>query len=216
MNLDVPIQEKLEDAIDPARAALLVIDVQNDLCRGDAQVILPRLQRLLAVSRETGVFSVYMQNTMTVDGSSQSSSEIARRKKWGMRPQVTVDGTLGQQIIEQIAPRPTDPIVRKHRMSAFHGTSLDLLLRNRRIETVICTGVATQGCVLSTAYSALARDFYVVVVEDCVASGSQECHDLSLTLMKKVLHYVVDSEQIIRIWQSEGSRLQTAGERAFV
>ena len=159
MSHPMAIRETLEDAVNPVNTALLVIDVQNDLCQQDCQAMLPRLQRLLNASRETGVFSVYIQNTMLLDGSSQSPAEIARRKKWGMRPQVTVDGTRGQCIVDQIAPRPTDPIVRKHRMSAFHGTSLDLLLRNRGIETVVCSGVATQGCVLNTAYSALARDY---------------------------------------------------------
>jgi nicotinamidase-related amidase len=85
-------------------------------------------------------------------------------------------------------------------MSAFTNTTLDVLLRNRKIETVLCTGVATHGCVLSTAYSAMARDFYVVVVDDCVASSSRELHDLSLLLMRKVVHEVVSSQQLINLW----------------
>jgi nicotinamidase-related amidase len=87
-------------------------------------------------------------------------------------------------------------------MSAFTSTTLDVLLRNRKIETVLCAGVATHGCILSTAYSAMARDYYVIVVDDCIASSSRELHDLSLLLMRKVLHHVVSSDQLIAVWNS--------------
>ena len=171
MDASMSIYETLEETVKPTHTALLVIDVQNDLCKNDdSQAMLPRLKHFIESCRRAGVFIVYLQNSTLLDGSSTSASEIARRKKWGMRPKVTVDGTWGHHIVDLVAPGETEPIVRKHRMSAFTNTTLDVLLRNRKIKTVLCAGVATHGCILSTAYSAMARDYYVVVVDDCVAS----------------------------------------------
>lgn len=194
------IREALNDVVARGHTALLVIDVQNDFCYQDCQAMLPRLERLIAVAREAGVFVVYIQNVILADGSSNSLADLARRQKIGIRSDLTVEGTWGGRIVDQIAPRPSEPVIRKHRMSSFVGTSLDLLLRNRGIETVVCTGTATQGCVINTAYTAVMLDYYVVVVDDCVASFRRDLHDTALFLMKNSIHQVVDSGALIDIW----------------
>ena len=200
MNQVMPVREALHDVVNPDHSALLVIDVQNDFRTEDWATMLPRLESLIAAARNAGVFVVYIQNTVLADHLSSSSSEIARRKKLGMKSHVTVDGTWGERIVDELAPRPGDPVIRKHRMSSFFGTSLDRLLRNHGIEAVVCAGVATHGCVLNTAYSAVASDYYVVVAEDCVGSGRRDLHDTALFLMKNAMHDVVDSSQLISAW----------------
>jgi nicotinamidase-related amidase len=208
----VPVHNSLREIVGSSHTALLVIDVQKDLCFPEYAPLYPRLRELIDAARGAGVFVVYVQNIVLAGGASQSSSEYSRRTHLGMRHEYTMDGTPGAQFMDQIAPNASDPIVRKHRLNSFEGTSLDLVLRSRGIETIICTGVATHGCIISTSYAALGLDYYVVVVSDCVASWRPELHDASLLVMRNTMHRVGTSAEIIEAWQPEhASRVVTAG-----
>jgi nicotinamidase-related amidase len=65
--------------------------------------------------------------------------------------EVCLPGSWGQQFVDGIVPQPDEPVVTKHRFSAFVDTGLDLMLRARGIKTVILAGVTTNCCVESTA-----------------------------------------------------------------
>jgi ureidoacrylate peracid hydrolase len=197
------LYETLAETVAPSHTALLVVDVQNDFCRDEPrQAMIPHIARLSTVARDSGVEVVYIQNTVLPDGLSDSPADLARRRKLGINTDVTVDGSWGHRVVDELAPRPNDPVVRKHRLSGFIGTTLDILLRSRGIATIVCTGTATHGCVINTAYAAIAHNYYVVVVEDCVASWRQDLHESALFLMRNTVNYVVDSAQLIDAWQS--------------
>jgi nicotinamidase-related amidase len=80
-------------------------------------------------------------------------------------------------------PRADEPVIVKHRYSAFRDTGLDVLLRANGIRTIIVGGVTTNCCVESTVREAAMHDFYVVVAEDCVAVKDRiaDLHAASLT-----------------------------------
>lgn len=192
--------ETLEETVLPSHTAVLVIDVQRDLCGPDCQAMLPRLKALIERAQTAGAYVVYVQNSVHPDGLTLSPSEIARRRLLGLKVEVTVDGTEGQEFVSEIAPRLGDAVVRKHRMNSFIGTDLEMLLKCRGIKTVLITGVSTHGCVINTSYAAVNNDYYVVVAEDCVASRVINAHELALSAMKNSVHYVVDSRRILAIW----------------
>lgn len=194
--------ETLEQTVRPSHTALLVIDVQHDLCGPACQAMVPQLKALIEKARSAGVYIVYVQNSVHPDGLTISPSEIARRRLLGLKVEITVDGTSGQDFVAEIAPEPGDPVVRKHRMNSFIGTDLDMLLRCRGIKTVLITGVSTHGCVINTSYAAVNNDYYVVVAEDCVASRVSDAHDVALSVMRTSVHYVVESRRLIAIWQA--------------
>ena len=194
------VHRSLAEMVSPEHAALLVVDVQNDLCPPSYAPMLPRLKRVIEAARKAHVFLVYVQNIVLPGGISHSPSEISRRTALGLRLEYTLEGSPGAEFVADIAPRPGDPVVRKHRLNAFEGTSLDLLLRSRGIQTIVCTGVATHGCVISTSYAAVALNYYVVPVSDCVASWEQHLHDAALHVMKHTMHRVVDSSELIAAW----------------
>ncbi len=203
MTQTLALYETLAETVAPSHTALLVIDVQNDFCRDEPrQAMIPHIARLATVARDSGVEVVYIQNTVLPDGLSDSPADLARRRKLGINTDVTVDGSWGHRVVDELAPRPNDPVVRKHRLSGFIGTTLDILLRSRGIATIVCTGTATHGCVINTAYAAIAHNYYVVVVEDCVASWRPDLHESALFLMRNTVNYVVDSAQLIDAWQS--------------
>src|SRR5690348_16381052 len=98
--------------------------------------------------------------------------------------QSTIEGSWGWQVIDDLAPAASDVLVDKRRPSGFHATPLDDILRQREIKTVIFTGVSTHGCVEATARDAELRDYYVVVLDDCVAAYSHELHQAALVVMR--------------------------------
>ena len=75
-----------------------------------------------------------------------------------------------------LGPEPDDIVVTKHRVSAFAGTDLGMILRAREVLTVVLFGIATSGVVLSTLLEACDADYRVVVLADCCADRDDELH----------------------------------------
>jgi len=203
----VEVIEDFAPTVDPARTALLIIDVQNDFCKDEPRkAMIPRIRRLLDRARAAGVTVIYVQNTVLPGGLSDSPSDLARRLKLGINTNVTIDGTWGHRFVDQLTPAEGEPIIRKHRLSALTNTTLDTVLRSRGIRTIVCTGTATHGCVINTAYAAIALNYYVVVVEDCVASWRDDLHESALFLMRNTINYVVSSDQLLVVWPAVAER----------
>ena len=109
-----------------------------------------------------------------------------------------LDGTIGQQVIDEIHPQQNEIVIRKFRSSAFVGTSLDLILRSNNIKSVIMTGLHTEKCVESTCRDA-SNEYFVVLPEDCVDSDRKELHDACMKIMKH-RYDVLMSERILDAW----------------
>ncbi|MCL6637784.1 MAG: cysteine hydrolase [Alicyclobacillus sp.] len=187
------------------RCALVLIDLQNDFChpqgsharRGsatDAEQILPQVERLLAAARAAGVLVVFVQTihepaTDSPVWASRGSRDVCRRGTWGAE-------WFGVQ------PLPDEPVVVKHRYSAFYNTRLETLLRARGIETLVLCGVATNVCVETTARDAFMRDYYVVVAGDACATYSLQAHDQALANVRRHFGHVADSSDICKIWEA--------------
>jgi len=84
-------------------------------------------------------------------------------------------GSAGE-IHPQLGPEPNDILVTKHRISAFTGTDLSMILRAKGIETVVLFAIATSGVVLSTLLDAVDEDYRTVVIGDCCADQDAELH----------------------------------------
>ena len=69
-----------------------------------------------------------------------------------------------------------DVVVTKHRISAFKGTDLEMILRAKEIDTLVLFGIATSGVVLSTLLDACDADYRVIVLKDCSADQDTEVH----------------------------------------
>jgi nicotinamidase-related amidase len=89
----------------------------------------------------------------------------------------------GAQIHPRVAPRDGEFVVTKHRVGAFHGTDLDMMLRANGTDTLVLAGISTSGVVLSTVRHAADADYRIVVVFDCCGDTDAEVHRV---LMEKV------------------------------
>lgn len=197
------ICETVDEMIDPKRAALLVIDVQNDFVHPNGlfaaagksmttvHAAVQRIIHLVDVARSIGIRIFFIQQTTPPHGKGDTPPLLRFKTRDGKSPDYTVEGSWGWKFADELNIGHSDCIVRKFRSDAFLWTNLDQLLRANRIETVVATGVVTEGCVESTVRSAGHHDYYVVVVGDCVASPNTDLHKGSMRLMQS--RYVVAS-----------------------
>jgi nicotinamidase-related amidase len=172
------------NAPDKAAAALLLIDVINDLDFPEGEQLLqralPMARNILALKRRakrSGIPAIYVNDNF---GRWQSN----------FRAQVEhclEDGVTGKPIVQLLAPDEDDYFVLKPKHSGFFSTTLDLLLEYLRAETLIITGIAANICVLFTANDAYMRDFGLIVPGDCVASNTEDENRHALEQMKRVL-----------------------------
>jgi nicotinamidase-related amidase len=97
------------------------------------------------------------------------------------------DNVKGKPIAQLLRPDERDYFVLKPKHSAFYSTSLELLLRYLKANTLILTGIAGNICVLFTASDGYMRDFNLVIPQDCIASESEADNQHALAYMSKVL-----------------------------
>jgi len=194
---------KLEELVDPKRAAVMVIDVQNDFCSAEFpayQAMLPKLERFVAEARRAGVRLVYTRAVHS--DKTDSAVWVSRYSTRPHRQNTCRIGTPGVEIHASIRPRAEDVVVDKHRYNAFLGTDLELILRAQKIDSLLFTGIATNVCVENAAREAFQRDFWTVMVSDCMAAHSEAAHNAALTNAERGFGPVVTSEQVAKAWQS--------------
>jgi len=152
----------------------------EDFIRGSlkcerAEKIIPKIRVLLDKAREHGIPIIYLNDShlLNVD------LEV---EFWGPH---AIAGTRGAQVIEELKPQASDFIVPKRRYSGFFETSLDLLLRELKIERIILTGIHSHLCVLHTAADAFYRGYEIIVPAECVEAFTEEEHRMGLKFMEK-------------------------------
>lgn len=207
--------ETLEEVLDPAHTALVVIDMQNDLLSDEGayarngedptlvRAVIDPIAQLAEAARSCGALVVYSQNTTLLDGRSDSPAWIYFKSysRPDLAGQYTIDGTWGHEITPELTPQRGDVVIRKHRSDAFVATDLDLVLRSRLVQTVVTVGVVTNGCVESTVRHAAFLDYYSVVVEDACASTSPELHDAAMRLLRG-RHDAVTTQMVLALWEA--------------
>ncbi|MET9533175.1 isochorismatase family cysteine hydrolase [Streptomyces sp. NPDC006649] len=159
-------------------SALLVMDVQQGIVErlGNDPEYLPRLGRAIDAARAAGVPVMYV-----VVGFRRGHPEISPRNKTfsalaGAGAAGFAEGDPAARIHPDVAPREGDIVVTKKRVSAFAGSDLDMVLRARGTDSLVLTGIATSGVVLSTLRQAADLDFGLTVLEDCCVDGDPEVH----------------------------------------
>jgi nicotinamidase-related amidase len=178
--------------LDPARTALVVIDMQNGFLRQDvahawcpmAEHVVPAINRLAAALRQAGGAVFWIQNTFDARCESEWSvmQDMATPAARARRAAAMREGTLGHQLWPGLDIRPQDQVVRKYRYSAFiqGGSDLPAILRARGLDTVLIAGTVTNVCCESSARDAMMLNFRTVMVSDGCAAVTDAEHAASL------------------------------------
>jgi ureidoacrylate peracid hydrolase len=204
----------LEQKVSPAHTALLVVDVQNDFVAdggffdrvgADVRTIqrsIPPLARLIERARQAGVLVVFIQ--AIYDPQCLSAPMRERDRRVGREMPRCLTGSWGADF-HAIAPRLDEPVVIKHRYSAFANTQLDELLKRRGVRSLLLTGVFTDTCVESTGRDAYFIDYYVSLVTDCCAGASERDHVAAIARFERDYGSIVTSADVIGAWERSGA-----------
>jgi len=109
---------------------------------------------------------------------------------------ITIKGTEGCRILQELLVTSSDRIVVKKRYSAFFGTDLDRILAEIDPDAIILAGINTHACIRTTAIDAYQRDWRVILASDCIDSYDREHHDVSLRYMKDKIATVMRNREI--------------------
>jgi nicotinamidase-related amidase len=192
--------------LDPSRAAVLSMDLQAAIVsiytKGHDE-FLPRVAGLLGAARARGMKVIHVQvgfrpGLPEISSRNALFAAIKSSQQW----QQVFQGPSGA-IHSDVAPQGEEVVVTKHRINAFAGTDLEMILRAGEIDTLVLLGIATSGVVLSTLLHAVDADYRVVVVKDCCADLDAEVH---ATLVEKVFPRLATATTAAELLDAIGSR----------
>lgn len=188
-------------SVDFGRTALIIIDMQrdflepggfgaalgNDVSRLNAAV--EPCRAILAGARAAGMLVIHTREGHRPDLSDAPPAKVLRGPAdkrigaCGPMGRILVRGEAGHDIIPALSPLPDEPVIDKPGKGAFYQTDLDLMLRNRGIETLMVTGVTTEVCVHTTVREANDRGYRCLVLGDACASYFPEFHEVGLRMI---------------------------------
>lgn len=194
-SLEVPARPEAV-SFDPARAAVVVVDLQNGYASpggyrdligrdiGAAPLVIENTNRILAPAREAGMTVVFLQNGWDAELSEgggvdspnwhKSNPLKLMRSRPELRGKILTRGSWDYALVDDIRPQPDDLIIPKPRYSGFTGTDLDERLRERGINWLVFTGIATNVCVESTLREAFFREYFCLLVEDATQQSGPD------------------------------------------
>ncbi|MDA8381866.1 MAG: cysteine hydrolase [Betaproteobacteria bacterium] len=158
------------------RSALLVMDVQNGIVQRvvpEAGSLVP-VQRAVAAARNAGIRVIFVRVAFREGYPEVSPKNRAFSALVNHGGLFAADAST--QIHEAVAPEAGEPVITKLRVSAFAGSDLEIILRSQQIDSLVLTGIATSGVVLSTLREAADKDYGLIVLSDACLDGDLEVH----------------------------------------
>jgi ureidoacrylate peracid hydrolase len=188
----------IDFGFDKKKTALLVIDLQNDFLHDDGiyakyGIDVKRLRaklkdalKLSNLCKDLGIFVIHIKHVLHTNkkGKAVDIGLFASYARPWLVHEGLRAGTWGSEMLNELG-KP-DFEVEKNRLSGFHGTCLEVLLRGLNIETLIFSGFSTNLCVESTFRDALIRDFQVIGIKEAMITHDsylQEASEKNMEIM---------------------------------
>lgn len=180
----------------------LVLDLINDIVTGDSPLameierrdVLTRTAAAIDKARAAGVEVGYVRVGFTGEREKPRCSPLLLPLYEAGYLRLDSEGT---RVHPKVEPRDGDLDIVKHRVGAFWGTGLDLILRAKGIDRLYMSGVSTTYAVSSTVREAHDRDLDIVLLEDLCAAGSQAEHDGVVDTLRPLCGAIVRSEAVV-------------------
>ncbi len=188
-------------SVDLTRAALVIIDMQRDFLEpggfgaalgNDVSLLAAAVapcRSVLLGARAAGMLVIHTREGHRPDLSDAPPAKVERgdpaRRIGAPGPmgRILIRGEAGHEIVPALSPLPDEPVIDKPGKGAFYQTDLDLMLRNRGVETLLVAGVTTEVCVHTTVREANDRGYRCLVLADACASYFPEFHEVGLAMI---------------------------------
>jgi nicotinamidase-related amidase len=179
------------------RSTLVLIDFINDIVHPDGKLAgkgysdfigrhgtLAKVATLLAHARSKGMDAIHVRIGFSPDYKEQplGSPLFGHAGKLGALKL----GSWGTEFHPLAAPIDGEAVMAKHRVNAFVGTPLDVILRTRGVTDLVVAGCSTDVGVQTTARMAHDLDYACTVIGDCCAAPKDEDHEQTLRMLAKV------------------------------
>ncbi|KAH9833776.1 putative Peroxyureidoacrylate/ureidoacrylate amidohydrolase RutB, partial [Rhodofomes roseus] len=194
-----------DGSLSPETTALVIIDMQNDFCAEEGylahlgysvagtRAAIPNIARLLEAFRTHGYTVYHTREGHRPDLSTLAPRELFRSRNTpsglgigdaGPMGRLLIRGERGHDIIPELCPLPSEPIVDKPGRSAFAYTDFELLLRVKGIRKLVVCGVTTDVCVHSTVREGNDRGVECLLVEDATGTALEELHSAAVKMVQ--------------------------------
>ncbi len=204
--------------IDPAKTAVVMIDMQRDFLEpggfgetlgNDVSLLgkaIAPAKKLLAAARRLGMLVIHTREGHRPDMADAPPAKVERGLPSlrigapGPMGRILIRGEKGHAIISELAPADGEPVVDKPGKGAFYATDLGSILQHRGIENLLVGGVTTEVCVHTTVREANDRGYRCVVVADACGSYFPEFHEMGLKMIKAqggIFGWVSDSTRVL-------------------
>jgi len=214
-----------EIELTPEKTALIIIDMQNDVCCKGGMVDhtfaaagmdlsrmrapIEPIRRVAAAARKKGIKVIHIYTALRPDLSDAPKvlQEVHLRTHTPIGAKIgppgeknigsLIRGTWNTEFIDELKPQPGDIAVEKKTYGGFQDTDLELILRNLEVDTLIFTGLATHMCLESTLREAFMRGFRVFLIKDCTATINDELQRNTERIVEFWFGYVTTSDKFI-------------------
>jgi nicotinamidase-related amidase len=190
--------------LDPERAALLVIDMQDEFVRPhwtpfwvpDATRLVPGIRRLVDICRRLEMPVIYTAFAATHRQADRPRSGASMPNRYG---EIAADPSWFRDgvIWHELTPADDEIVLHKPSYGAFYDTPLQTILTNLGRDTIVICGTLTNFCCGTTARQGYERGFNVVVVGDLTATDDRELHEAELKTLRKGFARVLSLEALL-------------------
>jgi biuret amidohydrolase len=196
------------DRLDPASTALLLVHMAKGVA-GDVDTPFNRLFR--ERTENTGIIAVQAR---LLDRFGTAKAKVVYTLVTyqpglpGVRPNsplfrtlinspTLLQGTPAVEVINEVAPRADEPVIRGQAANGFDGTALDTILRVAGVDTLVLVGIATDVAVESTARAASDLQYRTIVVSDACQADSDEAHARALDVLQKWFSETPTADEVL-------------------
>lgn len=208
--------------MDRENIALIIVDMQNDFIHDNGFVKkfsegagvpksaldllkdpIPYIKELAEFFRRKGKEVIYIYTAWAPDYS-DVAVPLKKMHDKAKEAGCLVEGSWGARIVEELTPQKTDHLVLKKAYGGFFQTSLDRVLRNLGIKTLVMTGVATNFCVETTTREAVAYGYDIIFVSDATATFDPEGHKATLKVIAMGFGEVMSTKEVRELLEKKG------------
>ena len=212
---DAKRAEFLRTIAEPSTTAVLTMELQEGIVGTEALLpalveevqrsgVLDAVRRVCDAARDAGARVLHCTVVTRPDGAGGVTNckifalnDRVRRER-GSTP--TEIGRPGAELVAGLADPRDIEVPRLHGMSPFMGTSLDQILRNLGVRTVVATGVSVNLGVFGMTMSAVDLGYQVILVRDAVAGVPVDYADAVIDNSLSLLATVVTSDELLAVW----------------